>query len=615
MRAGTLARLSSTGLSSTGLMSTVLLSCLLLLLGLAGCGAPERPPAVSLTPLGAHVEADGGIELVRLVDPQGLPVQVRRLPTPVSDLDLRQLWEQPGAWTVEVQVGGQLHRLPLQVDAVGAVLVEVEAPVGQARHAVGDGEQVELLLVEGEAAQVAVRATALRGGQARIVVGDEAEQPLVQATDQLQPGERLLALAEVRSDASVPVRVELDGEPLTFDIVPRSVGADVFREQVALRGITFPAESNGRRDPARPPGRISLPSQWWQQVLATLGLGFRPRDGTTPWSWWAVELENRGDEPLNLVLRAVVLDDQGQPEPAFRPRMRDGDDGSGVVRVLLRLPPRSTATATLPLYVDEPALSRADARQRTWTRRIDVIPLGSSAPIFVDQAPLYLSRGSTAASLGLVAALVAAALGSLMLALRGPTWLRRARTNELVTVSMFGSMIFLAGAVGRLLTMGLATVLGPFASLLTGLVDDSLRYALLATLLTLLPRPGIASLAVLTGWLLSGFAMGTFSPTDILFVGGRVFWLELFLWLAGVTRVAGWTGEARLKRWLRLGVGFGLASVCTSATGLVLHVVLYRLFLADWYVALVLGGPGFLYVLLACAFAVPFAESLQRIQR
>jgi hypothetical protein len=48
---------------------------------------------------------------------------------------------------------------------------------------------------------------------------------------------------------------------------------------------------------------------------------------------------------------------------------------------------------------------------------------------------------------------------------------------------------------------------------------------------------------------------------------------------------------------------------------MVLHVVLYRLFLAPWYVAGVLIGPGFLYVLLACAVALPFADSLRKIQR
>ena len=56
-------------------------------------------------------------------------------------------------------------------------------------------------------------------------------------------------------------------------------------------------------------------------------------------------------------------------------------------------------------------------------------------------------------------------------------------------------------------------------------------------------------------------------------------------------------------------------TVLANGTALILHMTLYRLFYADWYIALLLGGPGFLYVALACAVAVPFADSLRRVQR
>ena len=58
-----------------------------------------------------------------------------------------------------------------------------------------------------------------------------------------------------------------------------------------------------------------------------------------------------------------------------------------------------------------------------------------------------------------------------------------------------------------------------------------------------------------------------------------------------------------------------MAAVLTSATGLVVSIVLYRLYFAGWYIGLILALPGFLYVCLACALAVPFADSLRRIQR
>jgi len=54
--------------------------------------------------------------------------------------------------------------------------------------------------------------------------------------------------------------------------------------------------------------------------------------------------------------------------------------------------------------------------------------------------------------------------------------------------------------------------------------------------------------------------------------------------------------------------------VCGMATGLVVSVAFYRLYYADWYVALMLALPGFAYVVVGCALAVPFARSLRRVE-
>jgi uncharacterized sodium:solute symporter family permease YidK len=45
----------------------------------------------------------------------------------------------------------------------------------------------------------------------------------------------------------------------------------------------------------------------------------------------------------------------------------------------------------------------------------------------------------------------------------------------------------------------------------------------------------------------------------------------------------------------------------------VVTVVLYRLFFADWYVVMMIALHGFLYVVLGCAFAVPFADRVRRV--
>jgi len=85
------------------------------------------------------------------------------------------------------------------------------------------------------------------------------------------------------------------------------------------------------------------------------------------------------------------------------------------------------------------------------------------------------------------------------------------------------------------------------------------------------------------------------------------------LWLTGVTRSDRWTQSSMFKTWIRFSLALGFASILSGACGLVLAVVLYRFFFAPWYIAMVLIGPCFLYVIAGCGIAVPFARSLREV--
>ena len=127
------------------------------------------------------------------------------------------------------------------------------------------------------------------------------------------------------------------------------------------------------------------------------------------------------------------------------------------------------------------------------------------------------------------------------------------------------------------------------------------------------PRPGTATLATAIGFLMRGLTMGTFHPVDLLYLGSAVFWLETWLWIAGCTRGEAWR-DRPWQVWARLSVGLGVSNVCAAATALVVSVVFYRLYFAGWYVALILGLPGFLYVCLGCVLAVGFARALRQVE-
>ncbi len=574
-----------------------------------GCASEVEGPRVSVDGNELIIEAPEPLSRVRVVDAEGVPVVSRRLPGSSEVLRLTLPPGEQGALSVEVQTTGGLST----VEAVEVlppafpVAVRVAAPAGQAMVELEDGGRIEVPVLPGEAVDLAVELEAWRALSVEADLGDGPREL------RLRGGEQVDHLGVLDGPTTLTLRAE--GATWQAELVPVESSAQSLRESIVVDELVFPATLAGTREIARPTGRVSLPAPWWRGLLRSLGLGVRGRDPTSPWSNQGLVLENRGESDLNVVIEAEVLDGEGELAEPFRAQVRGGQDQSGKVRVLLRVPAGERARAVLPFHVHEGLLDGIDVSENAWTRRISVSPLGSREALHVIEEPLYVSRGSTWASGGLGVALLAALGGTLLLAARGRRWLEERPTSELMTIALFGALSFVVGAVGRLLTMGVAALLGPFATFITNLVDDAFRYTLLATLVTLLPRPGTGALMVLTGWLLSGIALGAFSATDVLFVGSRILWLEGALYLVGLTRTTHWREQAPVLRWLRLAAGFGLASVLTNATGLVLHITLYRLFLADWYVATLLAGPGFLYVVLACAVAVPFADSLRRIQR
>lgn len=585
-----------------------MLRCVWILVALLGC-AEAPPPTVSVSAEGLTVRSAEGITRVEVRDPQGVPLLPQRPPVAVEAVELRLRLEEAGRYTVVVDTLRGHHEIVVPIEALPLPLsVMVEAPVGQGRQVIEDGAVVPFTLIDGRSIQAAITLTARQREQGRIKIDGE-----IVREQRLQDGERLVALVELSE--AVAVQATLGGVEIAFTLSPVAMSLDEARAALEIVQVTFPADQAGRPDLGRPEGRVTLPSSWWQAALKAAGLGIRPPDGFAPWAWTGVVLANHSDDDISVVIQGRVRDGAGELEPAFRPRMRDGSAITGQVSVLARVPAGEQARLSLPLYIDDALLTADVVAREQWRREVSVTPLGAGEPLLHADAPLYVSRGSSAASAGFLMTVFGAIAGTALLLLRGPRWLARAPTSTLTTIALFGAMNFLLSAAGRLLGMGVSAVLGPFSILLTGLVDDALRYALLATLITLLPQPGTVALAALVSWLLSGAALGTFSPLDIVFIGNRVLWLEGALWLCGITRSTRWLDEHSGRRWLRLSMAFGAASVATTATGIVLHVVLYRLFFAGWYVSMLLIGPGFLYVLMACALAVPFADSLRRIQR
>jgi hypothetical protein len=280
------------------------------------------------------------------------------------------------------------------------------------------------------------------------------------------------------------------------------------------------------------------------------------------------------------------------------------------VDVLVSVPAGGRAVAALPLYVDREHVDPTTA----YFRELEVLPLGATEPLYVLRAPLPVKRARAATTLGFVAAL-GSALAGFVLLLRGRRWLGEAGTPALVTVAMFGAASFVVGAAMQVFGAVVGWAFGPFTPLVVGLPDALFRTALLVTLIGLLPRVGTLAAATVVGYLMRGLTFGAWHPVDLLYVGASVWWYEAAAWGAGLTRGSAQERAQRVASVPRLMLAFCGANMAVTAAALAASVVLYRLFLAPWYIAAVVFLPGCLYVAIAVWVVAPFAASVRAVQR
>jgi hypothetical protein len=578
----------------------------ILLLWLACAVVPPEVDARAI-PGGFDVVADAPLAEVEVLDANGVRLARRRLPTASTEVWLDVPWVPGATYTIRAdgEAGGTTIREVVAPAEGGPVRLSVEAPLGQDAREVKDGDHVPVLVVAGSAVEVGIVATAVVPGDVSVRMDDGT--PHGEAWAMAVPGERRVAVTTL--DAKTTVAVTAGGSVTSFVLDPVALSREEAARRLSLTRTTFPAEPTGEPDLARPLGRVSLPAGWWEEAMRGLGLGFRAPDHQAPWGLAAVELANAGDAALNVVIETRVLDSAGRPVHAFRPRLRERDTGVDHVAALVRVPASSHATTVLPVFVD-----RREVEEGEYTYEIAITPLGSPEPLHVARQPLYVVRGSSWASIGVVASVAAAAAGLLWLARGLPRWLREWPTSDLTTIALFGSLQLVVGLAAQVAATVTTALVGPFSPLLTGLIDDAMRAALLATLISLLPRPGTASLSLVIGFLLRVLALGAVTPLDPIYVGASVAWLEGFLWLSGLTRSGAWREEGPLARWIRLSVALAGSSVLGAATALAAHVWFYRLFYADWYVLSVLALPSCLYVVVACWLAVRFSDALRRVE-
>ncbi len=560
-------------------------------MALSGCATP--PPLVVTGVCagdGVEVHASSPVGVVvidRSVDGKPQPVVRRELPSPTRDVFLA-LDLSPGPLVVtatgEVHGAAQVASAALTVPANKACTIDVQ-PAPGAPWSSANG--VVHVPVWGREATVFLRFTA---GPSPVTVPTSVGDVVLPAS-----GSRALRSITLAQDTSL----QLGDATLSLVLDRKDPGAA--RTAITIANPVFPAEENGFRDLGRPVDAIILPSPAWERALAWSGAGLRVHAAEEPWAFVAVPVSDAGSEPVDVVVTATVTAADGSPAPAFRPRLRSADGGTDRASVLLRVPTGATASAVLPVFLDALNVPAGE-----YTAHLDVTPLGSSDVLTTAALPLVVRRGNPVASVGFLVTVLTSIAGLAWIGRAGPRWLRQASTTDLMVNALFGTALFVVSSATDVLSMSVGAVLGPFASLFTGIVYDAGRTVLLATLLQLQPRPGTLGISVLCCWLGRGVLTGAISPPDLIYTGAAIALGEGAAWLSGLTR-------GRPPTIGRLSLAFAASNAILTLFGLWLHTILYRLNFAGWYIAMQVVFPGFLYVVLASTLALPFVRSLREV--
>ncbi len=224
------------------------------------------------------------------------------------------------------------------------------------------------------------------------------------------------------------------------------------------------------------------------------------------------------------------------------------------------------------------------------------------------ETPLQLvsRRQGTAAILGgALAALVALAA---FLTLRGARLFDQLGARGVITVALFGAVSFGAITVPTTLAGDLLHVLlGPFSALASGLLSGVLLYLFLLALHRLYPLPGVVSLMLLLKWLLAALVFGRLSLVGLGCVAVHAVLLELLLWAGGCSRAA-----RRLPDW-GVALACGLLDMAVTYANLEMMIFFYRLYYADWYIALYVLSNGLLYSSLGAWLGGRVGEKLVRV--
>jgi len=373
--------------------------------------------------------------------------------------------------------------------------------------------------------------------------------------------------------------------------------------EISVSGLIIPSDEDGYGDPSHLSNTLVIQetSPALKKLLKVTDLKIDKEELTS--TFIGIEVTNTGNRTIPVIITYDILDTKtGEPVKAFKPDIM-GMSADTFCYTTLTLSPGSSSLISLPLYISENAMGG------DYLLRVKVKITGSHwVAVTKDQKITAISRNWGPIIITFVASLLGLTSIGFFFS-KSKEIMDRFKTRNLVLIALFGTVSFAAINLPMTILWELShAVFGPFSFLFTGLFNEILLYMLIASLVVMIPKPGVVSLFMMVRFLLGGFITGSFTPITFITLSINAIILELVLYAAGIT-----SRNPDPDNRFRMGIVCGFADMVSGYVSFSVWMVLYRLFYSDWYITANILIDGFFYTFIGAWFGISLGNRLKKV--
>ena len=386
-------------------------------------------------------------------------------------------------------------------------------------------------------------------------------------------------------------------------------------EHISIESIEMPTDAKGTADPKQRENTIYYPRPLFSWLETAQANPFEPI------TYQTVRLRNQSEETIHVVVSSMNRDlKTGEIVPFLAPP-ETANGGTHRSVAFASLPGGEVTAIPLPIYFHPTYLKAGKPEQAIpgeYGCDIAVKVWGSDATILREEQPLHLIVPNRQALLVSLFAIISSTIGLAVVLKLHKQLFAGFTTKQLIVIALFGTTAFVAVTVPSTLFLNLiGALLGPLSVLLTGLINETLYYALLTALLIyisgdpansergdLKPKnkgSGVILLVSAVRLLIGGVTFGLFTPMAIIYTGTSVLLLETGFLFARNRSLFVWA------------VVLGLCDAIAVYVDFQLSILLYRLFYADWYIVLRILIEGFVYTFIGVLLGARLGRGLWRV--